>query len=302
MPAHIQDLLIRLEPVFWLAVGFAFVKSRSAKRFPALAMYFLIRGGTLVFLDWILLAKGMPVCGTLLYEIYFYCYWFFYIASAIAIFFALQEVFHKVMEPAPGLRRLGLLAFRWVSIVSAIVAIGAIAMPATAMAESGETLASLIGHMGLELARCVDLMELCLLAFLALSIHSLGRSFRSRLFGIGLGFGIQAAGELIASAMLMSYKFVALGSWANLLLQSVTTIVLLTWTAYFLAPEPVAERNMIVLPPTSPMARWNALANGIGQTPQAATAQATTGFFLQDIEGVVERVLAKNPVMANANR
>jgi hypothetical protein len=31
----------------------------------------------------------------------------------------------------------------------------------------------------------------------------------------------------------------------------------------------------------------------------AAAAQPVTGFFLQDIEGVVERVLAKNPVVTN---
>jgi hypothetical protein len=32
--------------------------------------------------------------------------------------------------------------------------------------------------------------------------------------------------------------------------------------------------------------------------PEAVPAGAPTGFFLQDIEGVVDRVLAKNPVVA----
>jgi len=55
---------------------------------------------------------------------------------------------------------------------------------------------------------------------------------------------------------------------------------------------------MIVLPPNSMLARWNALAKGLGQMPEPVMAGAPTGFFLQDIEGVVDRVLAKNPVVA----
>ena len=91
------------------------------------------------------------------------------------------------MEPVPGLRRLGLMAFRWVSIVSAVVCVGAIALPAAMMPGQATDRLAIIC---LQTARCVSVMELCLLAFLALSIHALGRSFRSRLFGIGLGFGV----------------------------------------------------------------------------------------------------------------
>jgi len=143
--------------------------------------------------------------------------------------------------------------------------------------------------------RCVTIMELCLVAFLALTIHALGRSFRSRLFGIGMGFGLQAAMDLVGSALIV--RFPGTSSPVNLVLQIATPLVLLVWTAYFVLPEPASERSMIVLPPSSVMARWNALAKGIGQTPEAAVATPTTGFFLQDIEGVVDRVLAKNPVV-----
>ena len=117
---------------------------------------------------------------------------------------------------------------------------------------------------------------------------------RSRLFGIGLGFGVQAASELVTSALLARYP--GLSSPANLFLEITTTLVLLTWTVYFVVPEPEAERNLIVLPPQSMLARWNALAKGLGQLPEVAVAQPT-GFFLQDIESVVDRVLAKNPAM-----
>jgi hypothetical protein len=153
-----------------------------------------------------------------------------------------------------------------------------------------------IGPVCVQMMRCVSVMELCLLAFLALSIHSLGRSLRSRLFGVGLGFGVQAATELIFSAIPSSCP--GLISFSNFAQQAVASLVLVTWAVYFFAREPQAERSMIVLPPSSMLARWNALAKGLGQMPEPVMAGAPTGFFLQDIEGVVDRVLAKNPVVA----
>jgi hypothetical protein len=288
---HVQELLIKLEPVFLLLAVVAFLKSGSVRRYPALTTYFAIRGIFLLALDGLLWNGGMPVYGTVRYRAYFYGYWFGYLITAITIFFVVQEVFKRVMEPVPGLRRLGLLSFRWIAIVSAVVSVGAIAMPASTK-DAGTYL---LCEIGLHVMRCVSIMELCLMAFLGLSIHTLGRSFRSRLFGLGLGFGVQAAAELVSSAMLSKYP--AMDSPVNAALQVVTMLVLATWAIYFLVPEPATERRMIVLPPTSVMARWNGLAKGIGQTPEVAVASQSTGFFLQDIEGVVDRVLAKNPVV-----
>lgn len=288
--AHLQDLLTRLEPLFLLVAAISFFKSGSARKFPALGTYFCLRGGS-VLMESLLVTGGMPECGTLRYTAYFYTYWISYAACAIAIFFVVQEVFQRVMEPVPGLRKLGVMAFRWVSVVSVVVAVGAIALPAAVVSRNGDR----IGPIALQTMRCVSVMELCLLAFLALSVHALGRSFRSRLFGIGLGLGLQAATELVGCALVVKYP--GLTSPVNLFVEVSTVLVLMTWGAYFLVPEPETERKLIVLPPHSMMARWNALANGIGQTPQVPLAPAT-GFFLQDIENVVDRVLAKNPVIA----
>jgi hypothetical protein len=291
--SHLFEILFRLEPVFFVLAAAAFFKSKSAERLPALATYIVVRLVSLVYLELVYHWGGVaPVAPSVRYEAYFYGYWISYIAIAISIFFIVQEVFKRVMEPVPGLRRLGLMAFRWVSVVSLVVAVGAVALPATALpSNNGDR----IGPLCLQFMRCVSVMELCLLAFLALSIHSLGRSFRSRLFGIGFGFGMQAATELVFTAI--SARYPGLDSAANAAQQVMVTLVLVTWTVYFLVPEPAAERSMIVLPPQSMLARWNALAKGLGQVPEPAMAGAPTGFFLQDIEGVVDRVLAKNPVV-----
>jgi len=291
--SNLFEILFKLEPLFLVLAATAFFKSKSAQRLPALATYLVVRLASLVYLEVVYHWGGTaPVIPSARYSAYFYGYWLAYVASAVSIFFVVQEVFKRVMEPVPGLRRLGLMAFRWVSIVSIVVAVGAVALPAAAVPSySGDR----IGPLCLQTMRCVSVMELCLLAFLALSIHSLGRSFRSRLFGIGLGFGMQAATELVFTAI--SARYPGLNSAANTVEQLVLTIVLITWTVYFVVPEPAAERNMIVLPPQSMLARWNALAKGLGQMPEPVMAGAPTGFFLQDIEGVVDRVLAKNPVV-----
>ncbi|MGA7523301.1 MAG: hypothetical protein WBW84_12665 [Acidobacteriaceae bacterium] len=293
--AHLQDIFTRLEPAFLLIAAIAFFRSGAARRFPALATYFGVRGAQTLFFEIVLhvWGDGMPVCNTLRYNVYFYGYWITYLISAVAIFFVVQEVFKRIMEPVPGLRRLGLMAFRWVSIVSVVISVGAIALPDAMMQGSADRL----GMICLQTMRCVSVMELCLLAFLALSIHALGRSFRSRLFGVGLGFGAQAAAELVFTAVATRYP--GLGSDANAIKQIVTVLVLVGWSVYFLVPEPAVERKMVVLPPQSMLARWNSLAKGLGQLSQPAVAGAPTGFFLQDIEGVVDRVLAKNPVIVS---
>jgi hypothetical protein len=288
--AHLQDFLVRLEPLFLLIAAVAFVRSGCARKYPALSAYFVIRGVTLLFIDG-LLWNGIPPNGSVRYLVYYFDFYFNYLVISIAIFFVIQEVFRKVMEPVPGLRRLGLMAFRWVGVVSAVVSIGTI----TLSADTPHVGFFYLCKIGPSLMRCVTIMELCLVAFLSLTIHALGRSYRSRLFGVAMGFGVQAAMDLVTTALIVRYP--GAGSPVNIALQIVTTMVLVLWTAYFLLPEPASERSMIVLPPSSVMARWNALAKGIGQTPEAAVATPNTGFFLQDIEGVVDRVLAKNPVV-----
>jgi hypothetical protein len=287
--------LFKLEPLLLVAAIISFFKSGSARRLPALATYLVVRLASLAYLE-VVFNFGGPIQSTLSprYYAYFYGYWVTYIAITVSVFFVVQEVFKRVMEPVPGLRRLGLMAFRWISVVSIVVAVGAVALPnALAMKASN---ASKIGPVCVQMMRCVSVMDLCLLAFLTLTIHSLGRSFRSRLFGVGLGFGLQAAAELIYSAI--PAKCPGLASAANFTQLAMGLMVLVLWSVYFAIPEPEAERNLIVLPPNTMLARWNALAKGLGQMPEPVMVGAPTGFFLQDIEGVVDRVLAKNPVVA----
>jgi hypothetical protein len=138
-------------------------------------------------------------------------------------------------------------------------------------------------------------MELCLLALLAHTVHSLGRSFRSVIFGIGLGLGLEAASQLIASALLSRHP--GLYSIGNLVLELVTISTFTIWVSYFFLPEPVAERSTATLPVSSPLIRWNEIAKALGHSaPHVALGAPSQAFFLQDVEKVVDKILTKNSI------
>jgi hypothetical protein len=63
--------------------------------------------------------------------------------------------------------------------------------------------------------------------------------------------------------------------------------------AYCALPEPV--RKPVVLPVNSTIYRWNEIASALGHTgTQVALQQPTNGFFLTDVERVVDKVLNRN--------
>lgn len=286
-----MNILEFAEPVLiWLALIF-FLKSGMSKCFPAMTTYLGLRAGSAVVLEIILnLHRVVSIDNALQYSLYFYTYWSFYTLGAIAIFFVIQEIFCHVTEPVPGIRRFGLLAFRWVAIISVIISLSS-SLPLKGV---GAGLMSI----GFQVMRCVSILELCLLAFLALFIHSLGRSFRSLAFGVALGFGVQAAMELILSVV--ATRSSALDVNINLALQVVTTCVLAGWITYFLLPAPEAQREAITLPVSSPLIRWNEIANALGHsTPHVAMGQSGA-FFLQDVEQVVDKILTKNSISVNS--
>jgi hypothetical protein len=277
--ASLEPVLIIAEPVLLLAVVSLLFRAGGIRRFPALLSYFGLRLASIGFLEAIRVFHFSD-------QIYFYGFYAAYIIRAVASFFVIQEVFTHLMEPVPGLRRLGLIAFRWITIISVIISAVAIAIP---VSQSGFKLHLVM----LPLTLGISIMELCLLVFLALAIHSLGRSFRSRIFGIALGFGVQASMDLVTSALAASRP--ASYAVATMVAQITGILTLLIWTAYFLVPEPAGERTKIVLPAESPILRWNEIARALGHNaPQVAVGTATSGFFLQEVEHVVDKVLAKN--------
>jgi hypothetical protein len=286
-----MNVLEFAEPIMIALALFFFAKSGRAKRFPMMTTYLGLRAASAAVLEIVLnLHRFAPIRDTQQYSIYFYTYWTFYTVTAITIYFVIREVFCYVTEPVPGIRRFGLLAFNWVAVISGIISLSA-ALPFTGV---GAGLMSV----GFHVMRCVSILELCLLAFLALFIHSLGRSFRSMAFGISLGFGLQAAMELISS--LVADRSTYLDSNMNFVLQVAITVVLGSWIVYFVMPEPQAEREAITLPVSSPLIRWNEIANALGHASPHVVVGQSSATFLQDVEQVVDKILTKNSISVNS--
>jgi hypothetical protein len=282
-----MNILEFAEPVLICLALIFFLKSGMSKRFPAMRTYLALRAGSAVVLEIILnLHRVVSIENTVQYSVYFYTYWSVYTLSAITIFFVIQEIFCHVTEPVPGIRRFGLLAFRWVAIISVIISVSS-AFPVKGVGAG-------LMAIGFQVMRCVSILQLCLLAFLALFIHRLGRSFRSMAFGIALGFGVQTAMELILSVVATRSSILDVN--INLVLQVVVTGVLAGWMTYFLLPEPEAEREAMTLPVSSSLIRWNEIASALGHsTPHVAVGQSGA-FFLQDVEQVVDKILTKNSI------
>src|SRR5580698_739282 len=208
--AQLVHGLTLVEPWLNLLALVAALRAGLAKRFPAITFYLSLRFLSGVVLLGILnMHHFTSISASAQTWAYIYVYWTAYVAGAVAIFFAVQEIFNELMSPVPGLQRLGILAFRWVTVASIVISVGA-ALP------SHDT-TSLFPSVALQVMKCISIMELCLLAFLALTVHSLGRSFRSIMFGIGLGFGLEAGSQLIASALLARHP--SLYSVGNLILE-----------------------------------------------------------------------------------
>ena len=286
-----MNVLEVAEPVLIALALLFFVKSGRSKQFPMMTTYLGLRAASAAILEVILnLHRFTPISETLQYSLYFSTYWTSYTVTAITIFFVIREIFCHVTEPVPGIRRFGLLAFNWVAVISGIISISA-ALPLKGLGAG-------LMAIGFQVMRCVSILELCLLAFLALFIHSLGRSFRSLAFGISLGFGLQAGMELIAS--LVATRSPHLDSNMNIVLQVAITLVLGGWIGYFLTPEPQAEREAITLPVSSPLIRWNEIATALGHSTPHVVVGQSSATFLQDVEQVVDKILTKNSISVNS--
>jgi hypothetical protein len=206
-----------------------------------------------------------------------------YISSAVLLFFICMEVFRAALAGLSGLMRFGLVIFRWAILVSLIVTFAT-----TSFAHRGMMI---LPDIGFGLMRSISILELCLLAFLALSMNALQMPLRSMAFGIALGCGLLSADDFIASSLIS--LSMSLTSSLQFVYEAMVLFVLMVWIAYAALPQEV--RKPIVIPASSPIYRWNEIATALGYTgTQVAVQQPTNGFFLTDVENVVERVLARN--------
>jgi len=293
-----EKFLVFLEPVLVLVVLLAFSKSQYGKRLRAVRTFLIFRlASVCVLISLLNLPHIIKISEVHIDYTYFYSYWSTYLISAVMIFFVLREIYSELMKPLPEIRRLGMMAFRWIMIVSGVI--GSIIAVSSVMTPA-HTLGSTLIYISELAVRSISVLELCLLAFIALTIQNLGRSFRSPLFGLALGLGLQSASDFVINTLNITLNS-PVWSRPELIAQLFTTGVLVTWVAYFLLPERQEEREVAIIPVQSPLIRWNDVAQALGHSTPRVAMGASTGFFLQDVERVVDRVLARNNQLDAAN-
>jgi hypothetical protein len=258
---------------------------RKGRLYPAMRAYLLINaiGGilvcTLIGFPGLLVGSESAVYCTL--------FWIGYGASGVLTFLTAQQIFREALEPLPGLRRLALVAFRWVAIVSVALSVVPAIVP---LFFHWQSLQITI----LQAMRCVSVLEFCLLAFILLSAQALGISRRSRIVGVTLGFGMLAVIDTVCFMCLLRTP-AALPSWL-LVRESGSAVAACIWLVYLLMDEP--PRTALRLKHHSQLQKWNEIAMALGKpVPHVTIMQPEpTPFFLQDVERLVDRVLSRNEV------
>ena len=283
MPLNMaMSLMSGAEFVLWAMLGLLFWRKNLHRRFPAMGSYLALHVLSTPILLALLYAQSQP-SWAYLFPLYFFSYWAVYIASAVLLFFICTEIFRFALSGFPGLIKFGVVVFRWAVLASVVVSLSTLSYSHRGIL--------IIPDIAFGLMRSVSILELCLLAFLCLSMNALRLSVRDLTFGISLGFGLMSANDFILATLTVRYA--SFNTPLQFVYESLILAVLGTWVAYFALPEPA--RQPMMMPANSTIYRWNEIASALGHTgTHVAVRQPTNAFFLTDVENVVERVLARN--------
>jgi hypothetical protein len=138
--------------------------------------------------------------------------------------------------------------------------------------------------------RSVSILELCLLAFLCLSMNALRLSTRDMAFGISLGFGLMSCSDFVIVSLIS--RKTTMTDPLNFVWESLTLVSLGIWVAYCAVPEPA--RKPILVPAGSLIFRWNEIATALGHTGTQVVVQPAGGSIFTGVESAVEEVLSQS--------
>lgn len=267
------------EFALWAVFGCLFWRRRLQLQFPAMGVYLCLRLAAMPILLYFYYGQGRNWFNGYCYDFYFYSYWLVYFASAVILCFICIEIFRSALSSFPGLQRLGTVAFRWVALVSVVLSLPTIPLEHSWML--------MMTHTAFRLMRSVSILELCLLAFLCLSLNALGLSMREIPFGLALGLGIISSGDFLTS--LLWSRSASTTDLYQFVTESLILLSLSIWIVYSALPEPA--RKSVVLPAHSIILRWNEIASALGHTGTQVAVQPSGGFVLTDVEKTIETVL-----------
>lgn len=260
------------EYVLWFAgpsvqavVAFFLIRKRLRNEYPAFFTYtayqvLSITGLFLVF-------RFAP------YATYFYAFWTTSALSILVSFIVMHEVFADAFRPYEALRDLGAMLFRWSGLVLLMLAF------LSAFVSQSNGKGNILWDALLIVERSVLMMQCGLVLFLLLFSKYLGITKRHYLFGIALGFGVNASIDLIINAVQSHFGYMAVTT-LRMISSGGYVLATFVWLTYTLLPAP--ERRKVEIVPQSE--RWNtALAAALDLPPSDG--------FLGDMERTVDRLL-----------
>jgi hypothetical protein len=275
-----QMISIHLDVLLSVLVCAVFYRPSLRSRYPWMFSYLCVRAVSAVLLDFLL--KGPLLASVDAYtKIYFVVHWASYLISSVLLFLACLDVYRQALAPLPGLVRLGSTVFRWAAIASILVT----ATTFTAVTAGPDMFIKI----AIQLMRCVGTSELCLLAFLLLSMKAIQLSPRSRAFGMAVGLGVMAAIDCAESGVVTMQLSVNPVFQTMLELGGVFALVL--WIAYAALPEPA--RKTVTVRADSAIYKWDQIASALGHKGTQVVMQPGPSFFLVDVEKVVERAFVR---------
>jgi hypothetical protein len=269
-----------LETLFLSAALYCVYRAEKSKIYPAFRqlLIFAAASSLIQFVD--ATAFGLYlISGEHAYTVYFYVYWVTFGVNAILILRVLHEMFRHAVRSIPGVQKLGQPIFFWAVSISVILAFASGLTPHT----SGMNLLLASAQV---LMRSQSVLALCMLTFLAFTSRTLGVSFRSRIFGVTFGLGMMALSDLVISAFFGNQP--TLTSVVNVVHEGIYLSAIVLWAGYFLQPEPA--RRLVTMPVTSPLVRWNEVAQTLGN-PSGQVAISYPPSFMNDVFDLVENVM-----------
>jgi hypothetical protein len=277
-----MSLMAVAEFALWTVLGLLFWARKLHLRFPAMGIYLALHVAAMPVLVFLFYGQPRHWLNDRCFYYYYFVYWAVYIASAVLLFFVCIEVFRSALSLFPGLQRLGTVAFRWAALVSVIVSLSTLPL------EHPHIL--ILNDIAFRLMRSVSIVELCLLAFLCLSMNALRLSVRDMAFGIALGLALISTNDFVNASFLSRNG--SLTDAFQFLSESVILVVLGTWVAYAALPETAPQP--VMLPAKSFLFRWDEIASALGHTGTQVAVRPASGFSLTDVEMAAEEAISRN--------
>jgi hypothetical protein len=182
---QVQLVLWVVQPVLLAAVALAMFRRNIHRQFP---FFFIFTIAQVV-----IFGVEFSVYQLAQYHAYYFAYWTAMAINLVLDFKIIHEIFLDIFRPYHALRDLGTALFKWAALIMVLVS--------AVLISTNPVWNDPMSRSFLMLQRCMRVVQCGLVLLLLAFCKHLNVSWRRHSFGIALGFGMLAGGELISHAL-----------------------------------------------------------------------------------------------------